>query len=135
MSSPLFGQQAGGPLPWDAPHHIVSWGWVPLSSKFDFAYSFDWRTGFPFLVVNQSQQIVLPADHARFPAYMNLNLHVERRFHFHGHEWAVRVGVNNVTGRRNPASVNNNIDSPDFFTFSQDQHRAITARIRLVGRK
>ena len=45
---------------------------------FDFAYSFDWRTGFPFLVVNQSQQIVLPADRARFPAYMNLNLHVER---------------------------------------------------------
>jgi hypothetical protein len=135
LSSPLFGQQAGGPLPWDAPHHIVSWGFLPLSSKFDLAYSLDWRTGFPFLVVNQSQQVVLPADRARFPAYMNLNLHIERRFHFHGHEWAVRVGVNNVTGRRNPASVNNNIDSPDFFTFTQNQHRALTARIRLVGRK
>ena len=135
MSNPLFGQQAGGPLPWDAPHHIVSWGFLPLSSKFDFAYALDWRTGFPFLVVNQAQQVVLPADRARFPAYFNLNVHIERRFHFHGHEWAVRVGLNNATGRRNPASVNNNLDSPDFFTFSQNQHRAITARIRLVGRK
>ena len=61
LSSPLFGQQVGGPLPWDAPHHLVSWGWLPLSSKFDFAYALDWRTGFPFLVVNQLQQIVLPA--------------------------------------------------------------------------
>jgi hypothetical protein len=135
ISNPLFGQQAGGPLPWDAPHHIVSWGFLPLSSKFDFAYALDWRTGFPFLVVNQAQQVVLPADRARFPAYFNLNVHIERRFHFHGHEWAVRVGLNNATGRRNPASVNNNLDSPDFYTFSQNQHRAITARIRLVGRK
>jgi hypothetical protein len=135
LSSPLFGQPAGGPLPWDAPHHLVSWGWVPLAPKWDFAYALDWRTGFPFLIVNQTQQIVLPADRARFPAYMSLNLHVERRFHFHDHEWAVRIGVNNVTGRRNPASVNNNIDSPDFFTFSNNQHRAITARIRLVGRR
>jgi TonB-dependent receptor-like protein len=135
LSNPLFGQQSGGPLPWDAPNHVVSWGWLPLSSKFDFAYSLDWRTGFPFLVVNQAQQAVLPANRTRFPAYMNLNLHIERRFHFRGREWALRLGVNNVTGRRNPASVNNNIDSPDFFTFSQDQHRALTARIRLIGRK
>jgi hypothetical protein len=135
LSNPLFGQQAGGPLPWDAPDHVVSWGWLPLTSKFDFAYAVDWRTGFPFLIVNQAQQIVLPADRARFPAFMNLSVHIERRFHFHGREWALRLGVNNVTGRRDPASVNNNIDSPDFLTFSQDQHRALTARIRLIGRK
>src|SRR6266705_4501994 len=29
LASPLFGQQAAGPLPWDVPHHVVSWGWLP----------------------------------------------------------------------------------------------------------
>ena len=136
----MFGRKllqpvAPGPLPWDVPDHVVSWGWLPLSSRFDIAYSLDWHTGSPFLVVNQAQQIVLPANRARFPDFFTVNLHVERRFHFHDHEWAVRLGVNNVTGRKNPSSVDNNIDSPTFLMFSNNQHRAVTARIRLLGRK
>jgi hypothetical protein len=135
LGSPLFSQQASGPVAWDVPDHVVSWGFVPLSSKFDLAYSVDWHTGFPFLIVNQAQQVVLPANRARFPDFFNLNLHIERRFHFHGHEWAVRIGVNNLTGSRNSSAVDNNIDSPTFLRFSNNQHRALTARIRLIGRK
>jgi hypothetical protein len=135
LDNPIFAQQAGGPLPWDVPNHLISWGWFPLIKKIDWAYSLDWRTGFPFSVVNQQQQIVGQPNSHRFPDYFTLNLHVERRFRFHGYEFALRVGSNNITNSKNPVVVNNNIDSPQFLTFSSFQKRAFTGRIRFLGRK
>jgi hypothetical protein len=135
LDNPLFAQQAGGPLPWGSPNRVLSWGWVPATRWFDFAYSLDWRTGFPFNVVNQTQQLVGAPDALRFPDFFTLNVHLEHRFDFEGHQWAVRLGFNNVTGRKNPALVNNNIDSPEFLSFGATQKRALTARIRLVGKK
>ncbi|MCI0348273.1 MAG: hypothetical protein L0Z53_02515, partial [Acidobacteriales bacterium] len=135
LANPIFAQQAGGALPWDAPNRIISWGWVPIAKKFDFAYSLDWRTGFPFNIVNQQQQLVGAPNTARFPDFFSLNVHVEHRFRFSGHEWAVRAGFNNVIGRKNPTFVDNNIDSPGFLTFAGTQKRVFTARIRLLAKK
>jgi len=135
IDNPIFALQAGGPLPWDAPNRLISWGWFPLPKKLTLAYSMDWRSGFPFNVVNQQQQIVGKLNSHRFPDYFSLNLHVERRFRLHGYEFALRVGSNNITGSRNPAVVNNNIDSPQFLMFSTFQKRAFTGRIRFLGRK
>jgi len=135
LGNPIFAQQAGGPLPWDTPNRMISWGWVPVFKKFDFAYSLEWRTGFPFSIVNQQQQIVGLPDRTRFPDYFALNVHLEHRFRLSGHEWAVRVGFNNVTARKNPFGVDNNIDSPTFLTFSGTQRRILTARVRLLGKK
>ena len=135
LDNPLFAQQAGGPLAWDSPNRILTWGFVPMTRWFDFAYSADWRTGFPFNVVNQTQELVGKPDSRRFPDFFTLNVHLEHRFFFHDHQWAVRLGFNNVTGRKNPALVNNDIDSPQFLTFGGTQKRALTARIRLLGKK
>lgn len=140
LDNPIFAVQSGGPLPWDAPNRFISWGWMPLAwlphmQKFDLAYSTEYHTGFPFTVVNQFQQIVGPPDSLRFPSYFTLNLHLERRFHLHGYEWALRAGFNNLTGHSNPTAVNNNIDAPDFLTFAGLQHRSFTGRIRFLGRK
>ena len=131
----LFTQQAGGPLPWDAPNRFISWGWLPLIRKFDFAYSIDWRDGFPFSLVNQEQQLVGAPNSQRFPVYFTLDTHLERRFHLFGYYLALRGGVNNLTNRKNPTVVNNNVDSPEFLTFAGTQHRAFTGRIRFLGKK
>jgi hypothetical protein len=135
LGNPIFAQQAGGALPWDVPNRIISWGWLPVAKKVDFAYSLEWRTGFPFSIVNGQQQIIGLPNRIRFPDYFGLNVHLEYRFRFHGHEWAVRAGFNNVTGRDNPSGVNNNIDSPTFLTFFGKQRRILTARVRLLGKK
>jgi hypothetical protein len=131
----LNGPQAGGRLPWDAPNRFLSWGWLPLPRKFAFAYTLDWRTGHPFSVADQNQQLVGLPDSLRFPDYFSLNAHVERRFPLFGFQWALRGGFDNVTGRANPTVVNNNVDSPQFLTFSGIRGRALTGRIRLLGRK
>jgi TonB dependent receptor-like, beta-barrel/Carboxypeptidase regulatory-like domain len=135
IDNPVFGQQAGGPLPWDAPNHLISWGWMPLIKKFDFAYSLDWRSGFPFSVVNEQQRLVGDLNSHRFPAYFVLNTHLERRFSLFSYHLALRAGFNNVTNRQNPTVVNNNVDSPEFLTFGGTQHRTFTGRIRFLGRK
>ncbi len=135
VDNPVFSQQAGGPLPWDAPNRFISWGWLPFWWRLDAAYSLDWHSGFPFSVVNENQQLVGPPGSMRFPVYFALNLAFERRFTFLGYQLAVRAGVDNITNRHNPSFVDNNIDSPHFLTYAALEGRALTARIRLLGRK
>jgi len=135
IDNPVFGLQSGGPLPWDAPNHFISWGWMPLVKKFDFVYSFDWRSGFPFSAVDQQQRLVGNLNSHRFPDYSTLNTHVERRFTLFSYILALRAGFNNVTNRPNPTVVNNNLDSPQFLTFGGTEHRVFTGRIRFIGRK
>jgi hypothetical protein len=135
LDSPLFSPQAGGPLPWDSPSRLDSWGWLPLPWKCTLAYWLDWRDGFPFSLVNQDEQLVGSPDSHRYPAYFSLNVHLERRFHVLGFEWALRAGFDNITNHQNPFAVDNNVDSRHFLTFGAIQGRALTGRIRLLGRK
>lgn len=135
---PTFGNQIGGPLPWDAPHQIVSHGMMPLPwklRKFDFAYSYLWRSGFPFITVNDFQELVDgPAAH-RFPNFSTLNPAVERKFTFHHYRWAGRVGFDNVLNRSNAFFVNNITTSPFFLQFIGQSHRTFNGRIRFLGKE
>lgn len=135
LDNPVLSPQVAGPYPWDAPNRFVSWGWLPLIHGFEAGYSLDAHTGFPFSVINDQQQIVQPPGAYRFPTYIALNLHLEKRFHALGFYWALRGGFDNITNHQNPFTVNNDIQSPQFLTFSNFDRRAFTARIRFLGRK
>ena len=138
--SPILSAQEPGPYPWDAPNRFLSWGYMPfvklpLIHRTEIAYSMEARTGFPFDVVNEQQQLAgLPGSH-RFPEYFSLNLQLEKRFHLFGRYWALRGGFDNITDHANPAFVDNVIGSPTFLTFSGFEGRGFTGRIRLLGRK
>src|SRR5699024_4170532 len=56
------------------------------------AYLFETRSGFPFSVQRDNGQIVGPVNAYRLPMYFNLNLHVERRFHYRSNLLAIRAG-------------------------------------------
>ncbi len=135
LDTPIFSPQQGGPLDWDAPDRLISWGWAPLIKKFDLSYAVEWRSGYPFSVINQERQLVEAPNSRRYPAYFSLNLHAERRFRLLGLNLAVRAGFNNITNRQNAADVNNNINSPQFLRFSSVQGRTFNGRIRFLGRK
>jgi hypothetical protein len=133
----LLGPQQSGPLPWDVPNRVISWGWLPLllpklKKSWDFVYTLDWQTGFPFDAVNANQQVVGAAGSLRFPDYFSFSPGLEWRFHFHGSYFGLRGVLENATGSSNPAVVNNVVDSPQFRTFSEFPGRALTARIRLI---
>jgi hypothetical protein len=131
----LFSPQAGGPLPWDAPDRLTSWGYLPFLYKFDAAYTVDWRSGFPFSIENDSQEVVGAPDSLRFPQYFSLDLSLERRLTAFHYQWAVRGGVVNITKHGNYSYVNSNIDSSDYLSYSGAEGRSFILRIRLLGRK
>jgi outer membrane receptor protein involved in Fe transport len=137
LDTPLFSPQQGGPLDWDAPNRLISWGWAPMPfvKKIDLAYSVEWRSGYPFSVIDQDRRLVDEPNSNRFPTYFSLNVHAERRFRLLRLNFALRAGFNNITNRQNPTAVDNNINSDSFLNFSGVQGRQFTARIRFLGRK
>lgn len=136
----ILGPQQSGPLPWDVPNRVISWGWLPAWAPFfpsihrnwDFVYTLLWNTGFPFDSVNPAQQIVGRAGDHRFPDVLDFSPGLEWRFHFGGRYFAIRGMMENATGRKNWFVVNNDVASQQYLTFSQPQGRAFTARIRLI---
>ncbi len=131
-----FAAQQSGPLLWDAPNRLLTWGWTQTHFWSLFlSYFFEYRTGYPFSVVDQYQQLAGAPNARRFPDYASMNLGVEKRFQFRGYYWAFRGSAVNALGRENPDTVVNNITAPDFLTFAGGQRRAFTARLRFVGRK
>jgi hypothetical protein len=134
----LLGPQQSGPLAWDVPNRVISWGWLPLllprlKRSWDFVYTLDWHTGFPFNAVNANQQVVGAAGSMRFPDYLSFSPGLEWRFHFRGSYFGLRGVLENATDSSNPAIVNNVVDSPEFRTFSEFPGRALTARLRLIN--
>ena len=133
----VLGPQASGPLQWDAPNRVLSWGWLPVPKlkNWDFVYTADWRTGFPYTSVNANQQVVGEPNSRRFPDYFSLSPGLEWRFHFRGYYFGLRGVIENIADSQNPAIVNSDVDSPQYGTFSVPEGRSLTARIRLIGSK
>lgn len=124
-----------GPVPWDTPNRILSEGYLPVHFKdWAIAYLADWRTGFPFSVVNPANQVIGAVDSQRYGSNFDVNLHVERRFVIFRYRLAIRVGVNNLTDHRNATAVNNVLGAPNFLRFYGDEGRHAVVRIRMFGR-
>lgn len=132
-----LGPQQSGPLPWDVPNRVISWGWLPLPTarlkkNWSYVYSMSWRTGFPFTAIDANNQVFGAANGYRYPNYLNFSPGLEVKFHVRGYHLAMRTVVENATGAADPAYVQNNIDSPVFGHFFQSPGRAFTVRIRLL---
>ena len=136
LGSIFFAGQQSAPLAWDVPNRFLTWGWTPTHIwKIQFSYFFEYRTGYPYSIVNLQQQLVGPPNSSRLPDYDNLNLALEKKFAFRGYLWAARIEMVNAFGHKNPNVVVNNIDAPNFGQLSGGQRRAYTARVRFAGRK
>ena len=146
LENPIFGPQGRGPSAWDAPNRLHMWGWAPLPKRIlpealrfvtrntTAAYLVEYRTGFPFNVVDEQGFLAGNPESLRLPDYFNINLAFERRFAAIHYVWALRLGYNNVTNNGNPNVVNNVIGTPQYLTYSRGQARAFNVRLRFLGR-
>ncbi|MEO8596275.1 MAG: carboxypeptidase regulatory-like domain-containing protein [Candidatus Solibacter sp.] len=147
LENPVFAPQMPGPFAWDTPNRVHMWGWVPVSARIlperwqfvirntTVGYLAEYRTGFPFNVVDQEGFLVGRANAYRYPDYFNVNLHLERQFRALHYLWAWRFGYTNLTANLNPNVVDNVLGSPKFLTYGRGQARAFSVRLRLIGRK
>ncbi len=93
------------------------------------------RDGFPYSVVTDYGATVGEINAYRFPAYFDLDLHLERRLRLGRRMVALRGGFSNITNHRNPTVVNSVLGSPDFLTFYGSQGRHLVFRLRWLGVK
>jgi len=136
----LLGPQQSGPLPWDSPNRFLSWGWLPFAvpwfkKNWDFVYTLDWHTGFPYTSVDVNDQVAGAAASRRFPDNTNFSPGLEWRFHFRRSYFGLRGVIENITNSGNYEVVNNNVASPQYGTFTEPLGRALTARLRLINSK
>jgi hypothetical protein len=91
---------------------------------------FDWHTGVPYSIVNESLDFVGSRNEARFPVYCRLELGVERRLKiFRFRPW-FGVRVTNVLRQYLPDEVQNNTGSPFFGTFYNSEPRRARVQVR-----
>jgi hypothetical protein len=147
LENPIFGPQGPGPVPWDAPNRFHMWGWAPLPNRIlphalqfitrntSVAYLTEYRTGFPFSVVDEQGFMAGAPNSIRYPDYFNVNLTLERRFTAIHYLWAWRFGFNNITNNPNPNVVNNVMGTPAYLTYTRGQVRAFNVRLRFLGHR
>ena len=135
VDDPVIVSNNVGPMPWDAPHRFQTWGYLPTPlRRWSVAYLLDARNGFPFSIQDDTGRLVESINSRRFPLFFEANVHLERKLSLKRHFWALRVGCNNITGRRNPTVVNANTSSPNFLQYYGAQGRTLNFRIRWLGR-
>ncbi len=133
--------------PFDAPHRLLFWGDIGLPKQIVATPVVDWRTGFPFSLVDEEQNFVGGRNQGgRFPAFFSLDLQVTKYLRvpvpnwkvipaqFRGKKYGGRVGVKffNLTSHWNPRDVQNNLDSPAFGTFYNSVGRSIRLKFEFV---
>ena len=74
VDNPILSPQQPGPFPWDTPNRFLSWGYLPFFKlpvihQLEIAYSVEARTGFPFSLFNDQQQLIGAPGAERFPYY------------------------------------------------------------------
>ena len=102
----------------DVPHRLLVRGTVGMPGKWEVSPVLEVRSGFPYSLVDASQQIVGVANQGgRFPTLATLDLSVQRPFKVHGIKTRVGLRVYNALNRFNPRDVMNNVSSPVFGSF------------------
>ncbi len=147
IENPIFAAQAPGPLAWDSPNRLRLWGWAPVPNHFlpprlrfaarhtTAALLAEYRTGFPFNVVDQGGFLVGMPLSQRYPEFFTANLALERTFRAMHYLWAWRCGLDNITANFNPTAVENVTGTPQFRRFYRGPGRAVDVRLRFLGRK
>ncbi|HKO96456.1 MAG TPA: TonB-dependent receptor [Pyrinomonadaceae bacterium] len=126
-----------GRQPFDAPNRLLFWGDFGLPRDIVATPVLDWRSGFPFSVLNENQDYVGPRNSGgRFPPLLTLDLLVTKgvKIPFRGKKYKGRVGVTifNITNHWNPRDVQNNLASAEFGTFYNSVGMSFRTKFELV---
>ncbi|HEY6347520.1 MAG TPA: carboxypeptidase regulatory-like domain-containing protein [Bryobacteraceae bacterium] len=136
VDQPLSVTANTGPLPWDAPNRLLSWGYLPIWKKdWSLAYMLDWHTGLPFSIQDPYGELVGTVDAMRFPEFFELNAFIERFLSVRGHLLALRGGLNNLTGHFNPAIVDNVAGGATYLREYNGQPRSLNFQVRLLDHR
>ena len=117
------------------PNRLLAWGNVSLPRKITVSPILEWRSGFPYSVVDQNQNFVgtRNASDRRFPTFLSLDAEISKDFQV-SKKYAVRLSVKgfNLSDHFNPRNVRNNSGDPQFGTFINNYRRYFTGGFDVI---
>lgn len=137
LRQPVIRPDENGKQPFDVPNRMLFWGEFALPFDVVATPVVDWRSGFPFSIVNEQQDFVGPRNEGgRFPSLLTFDLLVTKglTIPFRGKKYRGRAGMTifNITNHWNPRDVQNNIDSRQFGTFFNSPGLSVRLKFEFV---
>jgi hypothetical protein len=137
LRHPVIRPNEFGKQQFDAPNRLLFWGDFALPRDIVATPVVEWRSGFPFSLLDETQDFVGPRnDGGRFPRLLTFDLLVTKgvKIPFRGKKYKGRVGITifNITNHWNPRDVQNNLGSSQFGTFFNSPDRSFRTKFEFV---
>jgi outer membrane receptor for ferrienterochelin and colicin len=130
VMGPVIGVNAYAPSSTDVPHRLTARGRVMPTNRWLLLGIFDWHTGVPYSIVDESLDFVGPRNSERFPDFVRLEVGIERRFKVGKLQPWIGVRVWNALNTFLPTDVQANLGSPAFGSFYNSEYRQFRIQLR-----
>lgn len=132
---PLIRPNQYSNLSTDVPNRLLAWGNIAIPHKITISPILEWRSGFPYSVVDQNQNFVgtRNASNLRFPPFFAFDGEISKDFQVTT-KYAVRLSLKgfNLTDHFNPRNVRNNLGDPQFGSFINSYRRYFTGGFDII---
>jgi hypothetical protein len=89
----------------DAPHRFLAWATFDLPSGFGLSPAVEWRSGFPYSMIDAQRAYVGVPNSNSFPPFFSLDAVVYKTLRVKGRRVKLNVQLFNVTNHFNPRDV------------------------------
>jgi hypothetical protein len=105
LTAPFVEPGADAPTPGDVPHRLRGWATMGLPRHVVVSPSLEWRTGFPYSVLNLAREYVGTPNGARFQSYFSADVTAFKTFDILRRKIDLGLQVFNLTRHFNPRDV------------------------------
>jgi hypothetical protein len=132
LRDPIIRPNEYGRLGFDSPNRFLVWSVVSLPHEIVVAPTVEYRTGFPYTVVDEQQNVVGARNQARYPNLMTLDLAVTKDVQLRSRRARVGIQVFNLTDHFNPQDVQNNTAAPQYGSYANSIGRQVRGKFTLL---
>jgi hypothetical protein len=115
----------------DAPNRVVGWGTFRLPHAVVVTPRADWRTGFPYSVLDSTRQYLGEPNGFRFPDFFSLDLIVYKTLTLRSRRASVGLQLVNLTNHSNPRDVWAVAGAPQFGQFTNSLGTSVGGYLKL----
>jgi len=134
VREPIIRANAYSRQAFDTPNRFLVWGVVNLPREIAVAPTLEYRTGFPYTVIDEQQGVVgVRNQGGRYPNLMTMDLAVTKDVQV-TKKYRARIGVQvfNLTDHFNPRDVQNNTASPLYGSYANSVERQFRGKFVLL---
>jgi hypothetical protein len=130
---PIVRANQFGNLPSNLPNRFLAWGMVQLPLGFRIAPLIEYRSGFPYAVMDALQNYVGAPNAESFPRFLSVDSRFSKDIKVNP-KYTVRLSVSgyNLTNHFNPEAFHNNAADPAFGLFFGQRGRRFTADFDVI---